>query len=154
MMLFSGCKDGGDEQGKGKSSSESKEVVIPSSRKKLATGKATRGWRPYKVNDAKVKWADVNFILHGVARKKFGNLDAMVKNFDKTYADGNTYRAEFYRKFSNYGDYNEVDSGAYHDQYITNLELWRDKHPEMGAPWIALAGFEVNRAWFLEVLGS
>jgi len=48
-------------------------LVIPSIDKGvslLKLGKEERGWKAYSKRDRDVVWADANFILHGISRKK------------------------------------------------------------------------------------
>ena len=135
---------GSDDQASGAAAG----VKIKSIDKKPTLGGAVKRWRPYVKRDWQLKMDDADLVLHGISRKKFGNLDAFVKEFDRTYSDGETYREQFYDKFENYDDYNSQNAGKYHDTYLNNLKAWYAENKEKGEPAIALAGFEVYLAWY------
>jgi len=127
---------------------EKKGITIPSIGRKGTVGGTVKGWRQYTKRDDSLMMLDANLVLHGIARKQFRNLDAFVKEFDRHYTGGKTYRSEFYRKFQYYDDYNHVDAGKYHEQYRSNLQEWCDLNPDAGAPSIAMAGYEIYLAWY------
>lgn len=135
---------GSDEQRSGSVA----EVKIKSIDQTAQLGGAVKGWQPYTKRDWQLKMDDADLVLHGISRKRFGNLDAFVKEFNRTYPDGETYREQFYDKFEDYDDYNRNNAGKYHDRYLNNLKTWYAENQEKGEPAIALAGFEIYLAWY------
>ncbi len=148
VFSFSACKESDQE-----TTEAAAQIKIRSIGQKVKVGGAVKGWKPYIKRDWQIKRDDANLILHGVARKQFANLEAFVKEFDRRYPDGSSYRSQFYDKFSNYDDYNQVNAGKYHNKYLKNLKKWGDENPDAGAPAIALAGFEIYLAWYARGAG-
>ncbi len=127
---------------------EARVVKIPSIGAKTSTGRAIKDWKPYTVTDWHVMRKDGNLILHGIARKEFGNLSAFVGHFDEKYPNGTPYRTAFYDKFENYDSYNQQNAGAYHDQYLANTAEWIAANPGKAEPEIVLAAFHIHIGWY------
>jgi len=137
-------KEGHDEQKAGGNA----ETGVPSIGSKVRGGGSIKGWSPYTTRDWQIKMKDADFLLHGIARKKFGNLDTYIKEFETVYPSGDTFRSQFYDKFENYDDYNRSNAGRYHDRYLNNLKAWAAENPEKGEPAVAMAGFQLYLAWY------
>jgi len=123
------------------------DVSIPSIGKVGKLGKEKDGWTPFIRRDSDVRMKDADFILHGISRKEFENLDAIVEEFDRQYPSGKFYSENFYNMFKDYRDIGGSSSHKFFDRYRENLKIWAEKNPEAGAPAIARAAFEINLAW-------